>query len=206
MNYYGYLRVSTDHQNNEKFMLIMTDYSKQHGFKYRKVISEVISGSKYWQSRKIGKLLLNLCKPGDVIITPELSRLGRSMLDIMEIASYSLRNEINIYSIKNDFTIKNDIMSKILLSSFSLASEIEKELLRSRIQEALDNLKAKGIKLGPPEIPHSKTLNNYKFLIDLQQQGFDYSNIARLSGLSYNEVYYILNRKKHWRVKGDIVL
>ena len=50
------------------------------------------------------------------------------MLEIMEIISEAKRKEINIYAIKNNWTLNGSIESKILLMVFSMASEIERDL------------------------------------------------------------------------------
>jgi len=81
----------------------------------------------------------------------ELSRFGRSMLEIMQIIAIAVEKGIHIYSVKNNWTLNDSLQSKILAMVFSLAAEIERELIRQRTKEALKARKERGIKLGRPK-------------------------------------------------------
>lgn len=71
------------------------------------------------------------------IIVSELSRLGRSMLECMEILSIATQKGIKIYAVKGDWQLNNSIQSKIIAMAFSMASEIERDLISKRTREAL---------------------------------------------------------------------
>jgi len=62
-------------------------------------IKEKVSGNVPWRQRKIGPLL-RLMKRGDVILLSEFSRLGRSMLECIEIISLAVDKGIRIYTVK----------------------------------------------------------------------------------------------------------
>jgi DNA invertase Pin-like site-specific DNA recombinase len=67
----------------------------------------------------------------------ELSRLGRSMLECMGILLHSYAEKgIHIYAIKSNWQLDNSIQSKIIAMAFSMASEIEHDLLSQRTEEA----------------------------------------------------------------------
>ena len=72
MALYGYVRVSTQGQNNEKFHQSLIEA----GVDPTNIWEETISGAKSWKRRKLGDLINSLQK-GDKIVVPELSRLGR---------------------------------------------------------------------------------------------------------------------------------
>lgn len=76
-------------------------------------VEEGISGKINWKKRKIGDIINKLQK-GDTIIVSELSRLGRSMLEIMQILTIAVEKGIHIYSVKNNWTLDNSLKSKIL--------------------------------------------------------------------------------------------
>ena len=57
-----------------------------------------------WWKRKIAEVIKNL-KQGDTILVSELSRLGRSMLECMEILSIAFEKEINIYAVKGNWQL-----------------------------------------------------------------------------------------------------
>ena len=62
-------------------------------------IEEKTSGKISWRQRKIGPLLEEL-KKGDAILLSEFSRLGRSMLECMEIISIAVEKGIKISTVK----------------------------------------------------------------------------------------------------------
>ena len=79
----GYLRVSTQYQDNEKNKLDILKLANDKKLGHVEFVEEVISGKVSWRKRAIAQILENLSK-GDSIILSELSRLGRSMLECME--------------------------------------------------------------------------------------------------------------------------
>ena len=81
---YGYVRVSTDHQNIENQHHEIKEFSKRQHLKIDAWITETISSRKELKQRKLGKLLQKI-KAGDVIVATEISRLGRNMLEVMGI-------------------------------------------------------------------------------------------------------------------------
>ena len=70
------------------------------------------------------KNIIDTLKKGDHLIIPELSRLGRSMLEIMEILSIATRNGIKIYALEFEWKLDGSTQSKILAVAFSMAAEI----------------------------------------------------------------------------------
>ena len=106
--------------------------------------------------------MINEAKKDDVIIVSELSRLGRSMLEIMEILSIATQKQLKIYSVKGDWHLDGSIQSKVMAMVFSMASEIERDLISSRTKEALRFKKENGIKLGRPKGPGKSKLDKFK--------------------------------------------
>lgn len=99
---------------------------------------------------------------GDNIVVSELSRLGRSMLECMEILSIAFEKGINIYAVKGNWQLDQSIQSKIIAMAFSMASEIERDLISQRTTEALRAKKAQGVKLGRPKGPGKSKLDQYR--------------------------------------------
>ena len=99
---YGYIRVSSDQQNcaNQRFELEC--YTAKHNIKINEYVEETISSRKPLKDRKLGKLLDKLNK-NDVIITTEISRLGRNMLEVMSILQQCLEKECTIITVKESY-------------------------------------------------------------------------------------------------------
>lgn len=157
----GYLRVSTGEQEVEKNKADILRLANQHDLGKVHFVEEQISGKVPWRQRKIADVLDSL-KNGDVIIVSELSRLGRSMLECMEILSLALRQGIRLYSVKGNWQLDQSIQSKIIAMAFSMASEIERDLISQRTKEALRFRRAQGLKLGRPRGPGKSKLDPFK--------------------------------------------
>lgn len=157
----AYLRVSTDAQDLDKNKSDILSLANEKGFIGQvEFVEERISGKTPWKERKIKEILDTLGK-GDHLIVSELSRLGRSMLEIMEILSISKEKGIHVYAVKGNWAL-NGMQSELLAMVFSMAAEIEHDLIRSRTREALKALKERGIKLGRPKGIGKSRLDQYQ--------------------------------------------
>ena len=146
----AYLRVSTADQDLEKNKADILFFANHHNLGQVTFVEEVISGRKPWRERHIANILEQL-QAGDVMIVAELSRLGRSMLECMEILALATQKHIRVYSVKGDWQLDDSIQSKIIALVFSMAAEIERDLISKRTIEALRFKKAQGMTLGRPK-------------------------------------------------------
>ena len=146
----AYLRVSTADQDLEKNKAEILHLANEKDLGRVQWVEETVSGRVSWRKRKIAQILDDL-ERGDNLVVSELSRLGRSMLECMEILSIAAQKEINIYAIKGNWRLDNSIQSKIIAMAFSMASEIERDLISQRTKEALAARKRLGQKLGRPK-------------------------------------------------------
>jgi DNA invertase Pin-like site-specific DNA recombinase len=125
-------------------------FANHHDLGQVNFVEEVASGRKPWRERHIANILEQL-QAGDVMIVAELSRLGRSMLECMEILALATQKHIRVYSVKGDWQLDDSIQSKIIALVFSMAAEIERDLISKRTIEALRFKKAQGMTLGRPK-------------------------------------------------------
>ena len=146
----AYLRVSTADQDLEKNKADILFFANHHDLGQVNFVEEVASGRKRWRERHIANILEQL-QAGDVMIVAELSRLGRSMLECMEILALATQKHIRVYSVKGDWQLDDSIQSKIIALVFSMAAEIERDLISKRTIEALRFKKAQGMTLGRPK-------------------------------------------------------
>ena len=190
----GYLRVSTANQDLEKNKSDILKYANDNRLGNVDFIEEVVSGKVSWKKRKIKDVIDSLSKD-DWLIVAELSRLGRSMLEIMEIISEAKRKEINIHAIKNNWTLNGSIESKILLMVFSMASEIERDLISARTTEALRVRKESGIRLGRPKGPGRSKLDEHKEeIVALLRDGVPKKRVAKKYSTSIVNLYNWINK------------
>ena len=156
----GYLRVSTLEQDVEKNKADMLYLANEKQLGSIHFVEEQVSGRVHWKKRQVGDVISQLSQ-GDTLIVSELSRLGRSMLECMEILSIATQKGIRVFAIKGSWELDESIQSKIVAMAFSMASEIERELISQRTKEALAAKKAAGTKLGRPRGPGKSKLDAF---------------------------------------------
>jgi DNA invertase Pin-like site-specific DNA recombinase len=195
----AYLRVSTADQNTEKNKKEILLFANDRKFGNVDFFEEQVSGKKSWKEREIKNIIDGLGE-GDRLIVPELSRLGRSMLEIMEILAVAKEREIHIYDIKGNWELNGSIQSKVMAMVFSIAAEIERDLISSRTKEALQARKAAGVKLGRPKGPGKSKLDQYREeIIALLKTGSSKTYLAKKYGTSLPNFY-------NWLKKNEITV
>lgn len=157
----GYLRVSTNEQDLGKNKADILLLANEKHLGQVLFVEETASGKISWRKRQIANVI-NELNSGDVLIVSELSRLGRSMLECMEILSISIQRGITIYAVKGNWQLDHSIQSKIVAMAFSMAAEIERDLISQRTREALRVKKAAGMSLGRPKGPGKSKLDPFR--------------------------------------------
>lgn len=185
MSVIAYIRKSTDKQSFEHQEYEIKQYAQKHNLKIDRWVEESISSRKELKKRQLGKLLEEL-QDGDILIATEISRLGRSLLEVMGILQTCLEKNCQVWTIKESYNLKNDLQSQLLAVVFSIGVSIERSLLSQRTKTALDAKKAAGVKLGRPFGAESKKLKlskNTKRIRDLLDKKVPKAQIARIMGV-----------------------
>ena len=144
---YAYIRVSTDKQTVENQRFEIERFVEQKGIVIDKWVAEVVSGTITAKHRKLGSLLKKM-KKGDTLILTEVSRLGRSLLEILTIINQLIQKKQNLYTLKERYELNDSIQSQILAFAFGMMAQIERNLISMRTKEALARKKAAGQQLG----------------------------------------------------------
>ena len=191
---YGYIRVSTDRQNVANQRHEIEVFAVKNNIIIDKWVEEVISSRKLLQERRLGKLLKRL-KKGDVLIATELSRLGRNLMEVMGILQTCLEKDCQIWTLKENYRLGADIQSKVLAFAFSLASEIERQLISERTRLSLQRLKDEGRHLGRPfGFTYRKLEKEHNRIKSLLDKGVTKAEIARLLNCTWTTLHrYIKN-------------
>lgn len=202
---YGYLRVSSDEQDVNSQKQGVEQFAKDNNWTIETYITdEGVSGGKDPDKRNLGPLLKKVQK-GDKIICSEISRLGRDLYMVMDILHFCMDRGCVIYTVKDRFTLGDDIQSKVLAFAFGLAAEIERQMIRQRTKEGLRLKMKQGILLGralgtkAPQAYVFKNLEEQKddILIALKY-GVSQRNLAKKVGVDRNTLARHLVR---WGVK-----
>jgi len=153
----AYLRVSTNDQDLAKNKADLLYLANEKDLGRVHWVEETASGRVSWKKRKIAQVIEEL-NAGDTLIVSELSRLGRSMLECMEILSIATQKAINVYAIKGNWQLDGSIQSKII----AMAAEIERDLISQRTKEALAARKRAGKLLGRPQGSGKSKLDKHR--------------------------------------------
>ena len=196
---YAYIRVSTEMQSYEGQRYEIEQWSRRQGREIGRWVQEKVSGTQKLEKRTLGKLLRQM-KPGDTLVCTELSRLGRNMMMVMSILNTCSQKELHLYSIKDNFELSDSLNAKIIAFAFSLAAEIERNLISQRTREALAAKKQAGVKLGRPAGPSAQRLlfeQKKADILRLRAQGMTIAQLARRLHIHPNTLSRYLNEFKN---------
>lgn len=150
MRVIAYSRISTDQQDLEKQKHLLLDYAQRQGLLINEFIEVSISSKKNTKQRKIDELLEKL-KSGDMLLVAELSRLGRNMLETLNIINTLAQKEIKIIFVRQPELSTNATHAKLLLAIYSYFAESERDYISIRTKQGLAAAKAQGKQLGRPK-------------------------------------------------------
>ncbi len=196
MTNFAYLRVSTDHQDANNQKLSVLDYCNSHGINPLTFIDDIVSGKTTWRDRGIGSILEKAGK-GDVIIASEISRLGRSTLQVLEIMEMAAQKSVSIHIAKNNMVLDGSMQSTITATILGLAAQIEREFISARTKEALSKRKSDGVILGRPkgQADLLKLDAYHDEITGYLSKGINKRSIAKLIECSPSTLYQWLKRR-----------
>ncbi len=150
---YGYVRVSTKEQNEDRQLVAMGEY----GIEKRNIFVDKESGKDF--ERKNYKKLIRLLKKGDVIVVKSIDRLGRNYSEIIEqwrkITQIKKADVVVMDMPLLDTTKNKDLfgtfISDLVLQVLSFVAENERVNIRQRQAEGIAAAKARGRHLGRPK-------------------------------------------------------
>lgn len=181
---YAYIRVSTDDQTVEN----QRDMIESSGYRIDEWLSDQgKSGTINWTKREINKAI-EQAKKGDTIVVAELSRLGRSLKQILEMIELCQKKEVNIIMIREGIqTNNNSPINKLLISILGSLAEMERNLISQRTKDALALKKKNGVALGRPKgrtmsIEKSKLYPYRAEILEMRFRGVSYEKIGRKFG------------------------
>ena len=183
----GYIRTSTDKQTTSNQRNEILEYSNRNKFHIDEFIEVEMSSRKSIEERKID--LLQKLNEGDTIISSELSRFGRSISELLSLVAELTAKKITLIFVKQNMVLDinntNDIANKVLLSTFALLAELERDFISLRTIEALKAKKAQGIILGKPKgIIQSSIFDEHKeIIIERLGHGVSISKISAKLGV-----------------------
>ncbi len=201
----GYVRVSSVQQEVDSQRQLLLKYAQQNRMLIDEFIECSVSSRLSPKERRIDELLNVLCA-GDILLVSELSRLGRNMLEVLNIINSLSEQQVKIVFVRQPELSTTAAHGKLLLILYSYFSEAERDFIASRTRAGLDAARSRGVRLGRPK--GSKNLRTSLFdphraeIIRFLKQGVPVNTILRIVNgerqkdekLSYTAIrYYITN-------------
>lgn len=187
----AYLRVSTNKQHLMNQKEEIQKFAKSRGLVVDRWYHDVVSGRVSSGNRKLGRLL-DILQEGDCLIVTEVSRLSRTLIDVMNVINECISRKVTLHCTKEGYTFENNINSKIIGFAFGLVAEIERNLISVRTKEALAVRKAEGKALGRPlgTTPQLDILfNNKEQVKKYMAQKVSYKRIAEIYNVSLGTMH-----------------
>lgn len=199
----AYLRVSTNNQDLEAQKLEILEYARKQEIQIHEFIEIAISSQKSSKQRRVDELLEKLNGSTDTLIVSELSRLGRSTSEVINLINCLMTRNVRVIIIKQGLDIsEHNMQSKVMITMLSLFGELERDLISLRTKEALAAKKAQGIKLGKPKgsIQKSKFDEHIDKIKELLGYGLSTRKIANVLGYGNHIALNTYIRKRKLRV------
>ncbi len=199
----GYSRVSTVEQDPAKNEAAILKFANDKDFPGKvQMVEETVSGATSWKKRKLADVVENL-KKDDILIVPELSRLGRSLPDVLEVLNRLSDKQVKVYSVKENFQLNGeDIQSKVMRTMLGLFAEIERDLIVARTKEGLEAARKSGKILGRPKGPGKSKLDDHlEAIITDLKGGVTKAFISKKHGVTPATLHNWLKRHKLNKIK-----
>lgn len=149
----AYLRVSTLKQDIENQTHEINSYCTRNQISVDEWIKVKQSSRRTKKERRIDELLTEL-KRNDTLIVSELSRLGRSLSEVVLLVERLVQMKVRLVAIKQNIVLngKPDPVTKAMIGLFSIFGEMERDMISQRTKNGLAHAKARGVKLGNPNL------------------------------------------------------
>jgi len=198
-----YARVSSlsERQNTERQINDLKKYAQYTGVEVVKIFEEKISGGTKNKERPILTECLEYCKTNkiNILLTSELSRIGRNAFEVLDTVKTLIDAKINLYMQKEQFLLldnkgKPSTFAPIMIATLSTCAELERENIKFRLNSGRANYIAKGGRLGRNKgsiKPLEKKKEEYKQVITLLKKGTSVRNTAKLANIGVSTVQRI---------------
>jgi len=195
----AYLRISTGSQDLANQKLAVLDYARQKRFTIDRFVEAQASSRKGRDQRRIEELLDALVA-GDRLVVSELSRLGRSLSQVIQIVDDLVKRKVGFIAIKEAirFEGKQDMQSKVMIALFGLFAEVERDLISERTKEGLAAARAKGRLLGRPKgsLGPSKLDGKEGEIRMLLEKEVSKASMAKILGVSSTNLRHFIRTRK----------
>ena len=195
----AFLRVSTRSQDLANQKLAILDYAQKQQLVVDRFVGIQVSSRKARQRESIDDLLHSLSE-GDRLLVSELSRLGRSLGQVIQIVDTLVHRKVRFTAVKEGIELdgKQDLQTKVMIALFGLFAEVERDLISERTKEGLVAARAQGKMLGRPKGTRGKTKLDGKEqdILQLLSKDVSLASIAKIMDVSRTALYHFIKTRK----------
>lgn len=203
-----YARVSSlgDRQSTDRQIGDLTRYADAKGIEVVRIFQEHVSGAKSNQERGALIECLEFCRaehPSTLMVT-ELSRLGRSTVEVLKAVEDLTAAGVNIYILDLNLSTldergEENPVAKMVLTVLALGAEMERKLILGRLNSGRELAKKRGVAMGRPKGAKDDLLQKHPEVVKHLRKGKNsIREIAKLTGVSVSTVQRVkLQEQKH---------
>ena len=180
----GYARVSTSGQSLDR----QIDSLREAGCE--RIYAEKVSSGK--KDRPELARMMEALREGDIVIVVELTRLGRSVKDLIEIVEQIHAVGANVVSLSEPWMVTTSVQGNLIFNIFSAFAQFERDLTRQRVLDGLEAARARGRKGGRPTVPEDKAA----LAIRMHNNSCPISDIIKATGISKTTIYRLVNKQR----------
>jgi DNA invertase Pin-like site-specific DNA recombinase len=195
----AYIRVSTGSQDLDSQRLAILDYAHRQGLTVDTFVEAQVS-SRHTAARRGLDTVLEQVQPGDLILVSELSRLGRSVGQIIQLVDRLMKQRVQLVAVKEHIQLHGiqDIQTKVMITMVGLFAEIERDLIAERTKEGLAAARAKGRLPGRPKgvLGTSKLTGREAEIQILLAKTVSKASIAKIMGVSSSTLQHFIQSRR----------
>ncbi len=187
-----FLRVSSSGQTTDNQEVELLELCERRGWKIVETYREVVSGTKKNEDRKeLSRMLGDLKKrPYTKVVVYDLSRLGRSVSEVVKTLSLFDDYNISLFSWKQNLDTNDGGMSKLFFYFVSIFSEMEKSIQSNRQMSAINRMRSLGKKYGGKDFISEEKKQQ---IIELKEQGYSYRKIKEQVNIGLGSISRVLS-------------
>ena len=191
-----YCRVSTVDQSCERQVRELRAFAKRLGAEVVGVFRETASGAKNDRAERKKVMALAQAREIDAILVSELTRWGRSTMDLLETLQALQSWKVSVLAVSGLQLDLSTPHGKLMVGVLSSLAEFERDLVRERVKSGLTAARARGVALGRQKGFRPKSDKLAPKVIKLIEAGQSYRDIARQLRIDKNTVMAIVQRTR----------
>ena len=189
---FGYVRVSTSHQNYD----MQIDSLETFGVKKKNIYSDKASGAKS-ERKGLNELMMKL-REGDTVIVWKMCRIARNTKHMLNLMEFFENNGIDFKSIQEPFLDTKSPYGKFIFTLFSALYQMEREINTERVTAGVRSAMNRGVKVGRPKgMTEELKRKSREAIIMHRDEKLSIKTICKELSISQGSLYKMFDYRKY---------